>query len=216
MEPQIAQELKCQFSTGSSPGQQAQYRSRLADYNSQYIMIDIPIHCESGKLTLPYIGDELRITYTRNGRSHSFLTSVLGHLQEPVPLIVVKRPRRREIFLDYEESYFKMDGQLELAVKGPGGLHFVAITEQVSGDGVTFSCESTIKLIHHEEYHCWLLLHTSKGNPVVVDFRAELVRSLPITPNGQVVQMTFTEIKEQHRQEIVRYCFEKQRRTRKA
>lgn len=216
MEPKLAQELKCRFSSAATSGKQSDYRSRLADFNTQYMMIDIPIHCDSGKLTMPYVGDELRITYSRNGRSHSFLTSVLGVLQEPVPLIVIKRPRRREIVLDYEESYFKMDGQLELAVKGANGLHFVALTEQISGGSVAFSCESSVNLLQGEEYVCWLLLHTSDGKPVVVDFKSEIVRSLPLGQDKQIVQIRFTEIKEQHRQEIVRYCFEKQRRKRKA
>lgn len=217
MEPKIAQVLFCRFTSAAGPEDKLEYKSRTADYDQDYMLVEIPINTQSGQLKTIYVGDELTMYYLLNGRKYQFNTSVLGFRKDPIPLVVVKRPDPQTMIITYiEDSFFQVSGQLELAVKGPDGEGFVALTEDISGGSVTFSCDGSVSLQIGTEYRCWLLLQTNSGKPGPVPFKGELVRSLPFGKEGQIAMIRFTEILESDRQEIVRYCFEKERTNRKA
>nr|WP_306220228.1 flagellar brake domain-containing protein [Cohnella sp. WQ 127256] len=206
--PKINQTMYIQTETGSEP---ATLRSRVADEDNQNIYIEIPFNEKSRSLYRAQLGEEFQFYYfTQDGVKHLFTSTVTGFRKETVSLVAIRKPSLEEITKEQRRSFLRVEANLELAVKFGDKLGFVAVTEDLGGGGVSFTCERRWPISQNDVLSCWLLLNYKGGSVAHANFEGEVVRVLPTETDKHLIMMRFQDIGESDQQKIVRYCFERQ------
>lgn len=186
-------------------------RSRVADIDDRNIYIEIPLDEKSRKYYRAQLGEKLQLYFfTPEGVKHLFSSSVTGFRKETVGLVAIKKPELEEITKDQRRSYLRVDANLEIAVKVGEKLRFTAITEDVGGGGVSFTCDRKWPIVPNAILTCWLLLSYKGGSIAHSKFEGEVVRVLPVEPDKHLIMMRFQDIVDSDQQKIIRYCFERQ------
>lgn len=210
MQPKIGQVLYINVVSMDEDEEKQLYKSRIADLDDQTICMEVPIHDKTGRLKRLYVGDSLSAHFvTDGGVKNYFNTEVLGFTEETIRLVVIRRPESEAITRVQRRNFLRVPAELEVAVKADS-LQFVGLTEDLSGGGFAFLCESHYPLHQHQSLSCWLLMHFRNNQIEHVPFKAEIVRIKPLPDENQLVMLKFTEISEVEQQKIVRYCFERQ------
>ncbi|WP_239614108.1 flagellar brake protein [Cohnella mopanensis] len=208
MLPKINQTMYIQTETVPEP---LTLRSRVADQDHQQIYIEIPLDEKSRKLYRAQEGENLHLYFfTEDGVKHSFSSVVTGFRKDSVPLVAIRKPELEDISKDQRRSYLRVEANLELAVRVGDKMKFVAITEDVGGGGVSFTCERNKPIVTNVVLTCWLLLNYKGGTVAHAKFEGEVVRVLPVEPDKHLIMMRFKEIGDSDQQKIIRYCFERQ------
>jgi c-di-GMP-binding flagellar brake protein YcgR len=209
--PMINQVLYLQVNSIDEEEAKIEYKSRIADVNEQYIMMEVPINEKTGRLKRLYEGDEMNAYFvTEGGVKHYFHTSVLGFKEDVIRLVVIKKPEPKQITRVQRRHFLRVPAQLDIAVKYTEQLRFVALTEDVGGGGISFICDGYIPLDKGANVSCWLLVTYKNGSIEHINFKGEIVRIKPLETGKQLAMLSFTEIADRDRQKVIRYCFERQ------
>jgi c-di-GMP-binding flagellar brake protein YcgR len=216
MLPGVNQILQMQVASFDEDEAKQEYKSRVADMNSKYISMEVPLHVKSGKLKRLYVGDQLSVNFvTEGGVKNYFNTEVIGFKEDIFRLVIIRTPEPEAITRVQRRSFLRVPAELEVGVKISEHLRFTAMTDDVGGGGVSFICEDTIPLTVKDNIHCWLLIHYKNKQIEHVGFRGDIVRIKPADPGSNLVMVGFTDICDTERQKIIRYCFERQLELRK-
>jgi c-di-GMP-binding flagellar brake protein YcgR len=211
--PKINQMMYIQIFTGTENGEgtPSTLRSRIADLDDKNIYIEIPLDEKSKKYYNSQLGEQFQVFFfTTEGVKHLFTSTVTGFRKDIVSLVAIRKPKLEEITKDQRRSFLRVEANLELAVKIENMLRFVAITEDVGGGGVSFTCERNWLIAPKMVITCWLLLGYKDGSMAHSKFEGEVVRVLPVEPDKHLIMMRFQEIGDSDQQKIIRYCFERQ------
>jgi c-di-GMP-binding flagellar brake protein YcgR len=187
------------------------YKSRIADMDDETISMEIPINEKTGKYKRLNVGDSLSAHYlTEGGINNYFHTQVLGFTEDIFKLVIIRRPTPEEITRIQRRRFLRVPAELEVAVRIGDSLHFVAVTEDLSGGGFSFVCDSHYPMEKEQVLNCWLLLQYRNGQIDHAPFKAEIVRLKDLSEEKRLVMLKFVEILESDQQKIVRYCLERQ------
>lgn len=211
MLPKINQTMYIQPVREQEAAQAVTLRSRVADLDASRIYIEVPLDEKSRRYYRCELGETLQLYFfTAEGVKHLFQTEVTGFRKDGVPLVAVRKPEPEEITKDQRRSFLRVEANLELAVNLGDRIKFVAVTEDVGGGGVSFTCERRLPIVPNTELNCWLLLGYKSGSIAHAAFLGEVVRVMPIEPDKHLVMVRFKEILDSDQQKIIRYCFERQ------
>ncbi|QAY66184.1 flagellar brake protein [Paenibacillus protaetiae] len=211
MLPKINQMLFLHVATPDEEEAGKEYKARIADWNDEFILMETPIHEQSGRMKKLFLGDELSFYYiTETGVKHYFGSHVLGFQQDAIPLVKIRTPDTDRITKVQRRNFLRVPAELEIAVKLPDHEQFVAVTDDVGGGGISFLCESKWQLHPGQLLVCWLLLNYKNGTIEHAPFAAEIVRIVEVAAARKQVMIKFVSINDYERQKIIRYCFERQ------
>jgi c-di-GMP-binding flagellar brake protein YcgR len=186
-------------------------RSRVADMDDKNIYIEIPIDEKSRRLYRAKEGEKFQtFFFTQDGVKHLFTSSVTGFRKDSISLVALRKPELEEITKDQRRSFLRVEANLELAVRLGEKLQIVAITEDVGGGGISFTCEQKWPIVPNAILSCWLLLSYKGGSVAHSRFDGEVVRVLPTGQDRHLIMMRFQDIADSDQQKIIRYCFERQ------
>lgn len=214
MLPKINQTMYIQVTTGSEVAEDAiiTLRSRVADMDNNNLYIEIPLDEKSRKYYRTQLGEKLQLYFfTPDGVKHLFASTVTGFRKEAVlSLVALRKPVLEEITKDQRRSFLRVEANLEIAVKIGDKLRFVAVTEDVGGGGISFTCERKWPIVPNQIINCWLLLNYKDGSIGHSRFDGEVVRVLPVEPAKHLIMTRFNNIADSDQQKVIRYCFERQ------
>jgi c-di-GMP-binding flagellar brake protein YcgR len=214
--PKVNDMLYMQFNSIDEDEAKIEYKSRIADVTNELIVMQVPINEKTGKLKRVYEGDEMSAYYvTQGGVKNYFMTSVMGFTKDTIQLILIKKPDPDAITKVQRRSFLRMPAELEVAVCISDKLRFIAVSEDVSGGGISFICPSNAPVSAPLMISCWMLVSFENGGIEHVPFKGELVRLKPIDGGRHLAMVSFTEIHDRDRQKIIRFCFERQLKFRK-
>jgi c-di-GMP-binding flagellar brake protein YcgR len=186
-------------------------RSRVADLDGKSIWLEIPLDEKSRRYHRPQVGEQFRVFYfTADGVKHIFHTAVTGVKKDTITTFSVRKPQPEQVEREQRRSFFRVDAQLELAVRIGDKVRFTAITDDVGGGGLSFRTDRKWPLVAGGIISCWLLLTYKNGNLGHAKFDGEVVRVVPVEPDKHLIMMRFQEIQDPEQQKIVRFCFERQ------
>lgn len=209
--PTINQQLFIQVASMDEEESQHEYKSRISDIRDAYIAIEVPISVKTGKLKRLVTGDQISAYYiTEGGMKNFFSTEVLGLHEEVIKLVLIKPPELESITRVQRRNYLRVPAKLEIAVNIQEKLQFIAVTDDVSGGGLSFICDGHLPFKSKEIVSCWLLINYKAGTVEHMPFLAEVVRIKPLETGKQLLMCSFTDIAEYERQKVIRYCFERQ------
>jgi len=193
------------------------YKSRIAEIGKDYLYIEIPIHAETGRWKRLYAGDQLNVHFVSetSGKNY-FPSTVIGFQEEgALRLAVIKKPNPSEITQEHRRTFLRVPASLEIAVKINEQIRFAALTEDVSGGGISFVCKAYVPVSPKDEIDCWLLMQFRNGTIDHAHFIGEVVRIKPKDQEHKLVMLAFSDIADVERQKVIRFCFERQIESRK-
>lgn len=139
-----------------------------------------------------------------------FNTHVIGFKEDVIRMVKVSKPPEESIIKIQRRSFFRVNAELELAIKDPLGSRFLVRTEDIGGGGTSFLSDSRVKLEVGDKLFCWLLVPYRNGSTEHVNFEAEIVRIRALENGRNLAMLKFTTIADTERQKVIRYCFERQ------
>ncbi|MFD2672871.1 flagellar brake protein [Marinicrinis sediminis] len=216
MQFRINQMIYLQVASIDVEEEQKIYKSRIADIAEDYIGIEIPIDDHTGKWKRLYPGDNLSVHFiTDGGVKNFFQTAVIGYLEEQIRQVLIAKPDPGSITQVQRRNFLRVGARLETAVKVSDEIRITALTEDLSGGGLSFLCAKKIPIKEHQTLSGWLLIHYRNGGLEHVPYKGEVVRVKPLENHEQIIMVQFTEIQDKDRQKVIRYCFERQIENRK-
>lgn len=211
MYPKINEYLYIQVASSDTAEAEVEYRSRIAETDDEAFLIEIPMHESSGRLKRLFMGDELSAYFiTEGGIKNYFNTHVLGFKEDVIRMVRVQKPAEESIFKIQRRSFFRVNAELELAVKDSNGSRFLVRTDDIGGGGTSFLADNKVKMEVGGKISCWLLVPFRNGSTEHVYFEGEVVRIKELENGRNLAMVKFVAITDTERQKIIRYCFERQ------
>lgn len=178
MLPKVNDLLYIQVAAAEENNTDKECKSRIADVQDDFMLIEVPIEIGSGRVKRLHTGDELSIYFlTEGGVKNYFNTYVLGFSDDVIHLIRIRKPEPENITKIQRRHFLRVIAQLEIAVQLKDGSRFIALTDDVGGGGLAFRYEGHRKLVEGDEMYCWLLISYKNGSIDHVPFEAEIVRT---------------------------------------
>lgn len=212
----INQTLFMQVASLDEEESKKQYKTRIADVSAENIAVEVPMDEKTGRLKRLEVGDQISAHFVSgDGVKNFFETEVIGHHTDVVRLVVLRRPDADAVTRVQRRTFLRVPATLEIACRLGEHLQFLAMTEDVSGGGLSIVCDGHIPIKAADVLACWLLLHYRNGAIEHVPFKAEVIRTKPLETGRQLAMMRFSDIAAVEQQKIIRYCFERQFEIRK-
>lgn len=211
MYPKVNEYLYIQVASSDAAEADIEYKSRIAELEDEAFLIEIPMQENNGRLKKLFIGDELSVYFfSEGGIKNYFNTHVVGFKEDVIRMVRVRKPEPDAMFKVQRRSFFRVNAELELAVKDNKGSRFLVRTEDIGGGGTSFFSDAKTKLEVGETLSCWLLVPYRNGGTEHVNFEGEIVRIKALETGRSLVMLKFTSISDSERQKIIRFCFERQ------
>ncbi|MEC0172851.1 flagellar brake protein [Paenibacillus graminis] len=211
MYPKINEYLYIQVASSDAAEAEVEYRSRIAEMEEEAFLIEVPMQENNGRLKKLFIGDELSVYFlTEGGIKNYFNTHVIGFKEDVIRMVKIRKPAADSIFKIQRRSFFRVNAELELAVKDALGSRFLVRTEDIGGGGTSFLSDAKVQLEVGGKLFCWLMIPYRNGSTEHVNFEGEIVRIKTLETGRNLVMLKFASITDSERQKIIRYCFERQ------
>ncbi len=209
--PKVNDLVYIQVASADNKEADKECKSRIADVEEDFFLIEMPIEIGSGRIKRLFVGDELSVYFlTDAGIKNYFNTYVLGFVDDVVQLIRIRKPVPESITKIQRRNFLRVVAELEIAVRLKDNTRFVAHTDDVGGGGVSFLCDGKYKLTQGDQLYCWLLIPYKNGSIEHAPFEAEVVRTKKLETGKTLIMLKFASISDMERQKIIRYCFERQ------
>ncbi|MDH6444697.1 c-di-GMP-binding flagellar brake protein YcgR [Paenibacillus sp. PastF-4] len=209
--PKINEYLYIQVASSDAAEAEVEYRSRIAETEEDAFLIEIPMQESNGRLKRLFMGDELSVYFlTEGGIKNYFNTYVLGFKEDVIRMVRIQKPETDSIFKIQRRSFFRVNADLELAVKDSLGKRFLVRTDDIGGGGISFLVDNQVKLEVGNKLSCWVLVPYRNGSTEHVNFEGEVVRIKKLENGRLLAMLKFVAISDLERQKIIRYCFERQ------
>ncbi|MCM3633089.1 MULTISPECIES: flagellar brake protein [Paenibacillus] len=191
-----------------------EYKTRVADENEQVLVIELPINTKNGRMKRLQAGDVLSASFiTNTGVKHFFetyVTKVREAAEGELIFYEIARPSEDAMTSVQRRNFFRIDIEVDIAVKNKQGQRFVFKTDDIGGGGVSFMINRNQSFEPGEKLSCWLLLPHRNGTIEHSCFEAEVLREKELETGRKIIMVKFDEIAEQERQRVIRFLFEKQ------
>ncbi|QNV57626.1 Flagellar brake protein YcgR [Paenibacillus polymyxa E681] len=189
-----------------------EFKSRIAEEESQNFLIEIPMSQTSGHLKKLFLGEELSIFFmSEGGIKNYFNTHVTGFKEDILRMVRIHKPAPDSISKIQRRNFLRVKANLEIAVKHvENESRFVAETHDVGGGGVSFQTQGTHHLEEGESLSCWILVPYKNGTQEHVPFQSEIVRIQQMENGRRLIMLKYEKIADQERQKLIKYCFERQ------
>jgi len=212
----VNQTLFLQVASLDEEESKKQYKTRIADVSDENIAVEVPMDEKTGRLKRLETGDQISAYFiTGDGVKNFFETEVIGHLTDVIRLVILRKPEPETITRVQRRTFLRVPASLEIACRLGDHLQFLALTEDVSGGGLSIICDGHIPIQAKDSLNCWLLIHYRNGAIEHVPFKSEVIRTKPLETGKQLAMMRFLDIAGVEQQKIIRYCFERQFEMRK-
>ena len=221
MLPKIGQTIHLDLTGDGEENQLYTYKSRVADLRDQIAVIELPISEKTGRTSPLLAGTACHAWYIGvDGSRYEFPTTILGRYSENIPVLHMSLPAKEEVRRNQRRNYLRIQTSIEIAVKLDDSIrnyHFLARTADLSGGGLSFTCQETYRLKEQDTLKIWLSLPNKAGQVQHAYAEGEIVRVKAPKEKGkhQWVSVKFVQISESDRSKIVRACYERQLEMRK-
>lgn len=194
------------------------YHSKVVEKNEHYLFIDYPIDQKTKKTVFLSKGTALAVTYIGNDQSiYCFHTKIVAKLKLTVPALAIIFPDQTDIKRIQRREFVRVDTAIDAAIHSSDSTFppFVTVTSDISGGGMSVILPKDKELEINTKVDTWLTIYLLTGGYQYIYTEAEVVLIKTLNNTIKTASLKFTSITKQAQQNIIRYCFEKQREARK-
>ncbi len=190
------------------------YKARVADTSKGTFSIEMPIDEKTGSIKVIPLGTSIVVWYiSKDFGQFSFETKVLDKKQEQVPLLIIENPKAFNRI--QRRDFLRVTTSVEIAFQIIGASDeqwYTVKSIDISGGGLQFVMPLPLTISEKQEIRGWIVLPFKNGSIHHVNFQGEIVRIR--IPNVKVnvgwISTKFTNIQENMRATVIRFCYEKQ------
>lgn len=189
--------------------QDKSWKSIVSDVGENEILVALPM--ELSNFGLLQTGTTIEVIYISDVTRFKFSTGIIGRKIENIPLLILRKPKEKEIVKVQLREDFRVNVNLPLLINGKE-----LNTINLSAGGLLCSASLDLGLTEGEIVSGSILLpNSTKGKRTSVSFQCEITRVnfLEDVERYQIA-LKFIEINQQDQKVIIKYCIEKQRQLR--
>jgi len=219
--PRIGQTIRLIFTGSFEDARMSTFKSRVVDLKDDIASIELPTSEATGRTGLFGAGEACEVWYKgEDGSRYEFQSSIIGRQSEHIPMLFLQLPPKEDIQRTQRRNYLRIDSSLDIAIKLDDPIrsyHFVARTVDISGGGLSFTCDESYRIQPKDSLHVWIAMPSKSGQVQHAYAVMEVVRQKAAEKQGlhQWVSGKFVQISEQDRVKVVRACYERQLELRK-
>jgi len=146
--------------------------------------------------------------------SYAFRTEVIGRLNKGVPMLKLSYPGNDQLIKVQRREFVRVEAAIDVAVTKEG-LTTQLIAVDISAGGVALSLPNPDVFSEDEIIELMIVLPFENAETKYIRVKGEIVRIWEKSKR-MIASVQFVDIREDDRQRIVRYCFERQLKMRNA
>lgn len=194
-----------------------QYRCKVMDKSSERLFIDLPTHAQTLKTAYIPIHKPFYVTYQKNENVFRFRSYIIQRQNQSVPKLIIHLPPKIEHERIQRREHVRVEVAIDVAVhcKNNSFSPFTTVTNDISGGGLSIYVNKEI-FDHNIPIKLGIVLQMDSGEFNYIFTEAHFIRYKQIGDNGvKTASLKYHNISGVDRQQIIMYCFEKQREERK-
>lgn len=194
-----------------------EYYCKVIDINEDYLIIDYPVHKQTGKTKFFQIGASFKADFVGDDEAfYQFQATVAARVKVIVPALALSKPKPEDMERIQRRQFVRVDATADVAVhrQNEDGEAFTTVTSDVSGGGLSLIVPREGLLKMNEMINVWLVLGFRSGKFHYIETAAQVV-FLQMRNGIHTASLKFVALKPKEQQLIISYCFEKQREMRK-
>lgn len=196
-----------------------QYRSKLIDKNSKYLIIDYPTNVTTKRTAILPLQSRLKISFIdKNRRVYQFETTLIKRVKTSKILgLAVVYPEKDEIKRIQRRNYVRIHTSIDVAIHSPNSsfLPIITVTNDISGGGLSIIVPEDTELESGMEAEVWMVLPRNNGKNDYICAKSETVDLFEEKDEPMKASFKFVDIDENDKQRIIRFVFDKQREERR-
>lgn len=195
------------------------YRCRVVEKKGDKLYIDYPINEQTGRTVFLIDGTQLRASFVgKDNTVYLFETAVLGRYKQTIPMIILTYPGKDGLVRIQRRQYVRIDTAIDVAVHpiNKEFYPFVTVTSDISAGGALLILPNNSKVKPGIHIHTWFVLPLLSGEYGYLKLTSKVIRIVP-GENGErdKASLELIEVKENERQLLIKFCFERQLLSRK-
>ncbi|WP_432359087.1 flagellar brake protein [Sporosarcina sp. UB5] len=184
------------------------YKSKVVDYGDGFVMIDYPAHIDTGKTAFFMDGTQLLISFVENKMSYAFRTEVTGRVNRGIPMLKLTYPGDDQLIKIQRREFVRVETAIDVAVDF-GGLYQQFVAEDISAGGIALNIGQEDPFEGSEVLDLTIVLPFANDDIKYIRTKAKPVRIWE-KDGRRIASMQFSNIDVSDRQNIIRFCFERQ------
>ncbi|MFS0687925.1 flagellar brake domain-containing protein [Sporosarcina sp. 179-K 8C2 HS] len=190
------------------------YKSKVVDYGDGFVMIDYPTHIELGKTAFFMDGTQLLISFVENKVSYAFRSEVIGRMNNGIPMLKLTYPGDDQLIKIQRREFVRVETAIDVAVNS-GGLFHQYVAEDISAGGIAVNIGQEDSFEGSENVELTIALPFVNDDIKYIRTKAKAVRIWE-KDDRRIASMQFANMDMTDRQNIIRFCFERQLQARNA
>lgn len=199
--------------------EQGRYKCKVVEKKGNQLYIDYPINEKTSKTAFFLDGTELKVTfYAKDSAVYMFDSEVLGRKKAIIPMIILHYPGKEKLVRIQRREFVRIDATVDIAVHPVNRDFppFTTVTVDISAGGAAIILPPNHKLKPQTELICYIVLPLSNGEYYYVTALSKIIRIITGTSgNRDKAPLQFLNLKELEKQQITRFCFDRQLSNRK-
>lgn len=192
------------------------FRCKIVEQKNNVIYIDYPVNTATNKTAFLFEGGQYRASFVDETKiAHAFKTQVLGRVKSNIPMIMLSFPTNDEIIKIQRREFVRVETPVDVAIEFDHQF-YQFVTEDISAGGIAIIVNQSVPFKENDEIQLTIVLPFSNSNDGIkyVQTSARVVRFIE-KDNRVIVPLQFTNTDDVDRQNIIRFCFERQLKIRK-
>ncbi|WP_397537652.1 flagellar brake protein [Rummeliibacillus pycnus] len=192
------------------------FRCKIVEQKNNSIYIDYPINVKTNKTSFLLEGSQYRASFVDDSKvAHAFKTQVLGRIKSNIPMIMLSFPTDDEIIKIQRREFVRVLTPVDVAVEFDHQF-YQFITEDISAGGLAIIINQPVAFKENDDLQLTIVLPFTNSNDGIkyVQTSAKVVRFIE-RDNTIIAPLQFTNTDDIDKQNIIRFCFERQLQIRK-
>ena len=185
------------------------YQCKVVDLDDQFIYIDYPMDTISNRTVFLMDGMQLRASFVEESKAvYAFQTEVLGKKSKQIPMIKLALPPDSEFLRIQRRDFVRVNTSIDIAVQFDEA-RYQFVTDDISAGGTAIIINTPVNFKAGDEVTLLIPLLFNNGEIKYVSTLAQVIR---IWEKGSltIASLHFTDTDDLDKQQIVRFCFERQ------
>ncbi|MFJ7826228.1 flagellar brake protein [Psychrobacillus sp. NPDC096623] len=185
------------------------YRCKVVDLDDRFIYIDYPMDTLSNRTVFLMDGMQLRATFVEETKAvYAFQTEVLGKISKQIPVVKLALPAESEFLRIQRRDFVRVSTSVDISVQFEEE-RYQFVTDDISAGGTAVILNKDVNFKAGDEVTLLIPLLFNNGDIKYVTTLAQVIR---IFEKGSltIASLQFTDTDDLDKQQIVRFCFERQ------
>ncbi|WP_017755605.1 flagellar brake protein [Calidifontibacillus oryziterrae] len=195
------------------------FKCKVVEKKDNYLFIDYPINEKTGKTAFLLDGTEIKVSfYAKDSAIYMFDSEILARKKANIPMLVINYPGNDKLVRIQRREFVRVDANVDVAVH-PLNAEFEAfttVTADISAGGASIILPPKHQLKPQTEFMCYIVLPLSNGEYFYIKTLSKIIRIINGTGGSRdKAPIQFVDLNETQKQQITRYCFDRQLMDRK-